>query len=163
MNRLIEVCRTVADHPVSWVVIGALVAVALYGVLHMRYCPHVRGTATVSDGEAAARLASPWIAGPGYALVLLAGIALMLTAFGMIAMGTRPVVSFVTLSLGIAVVQGAPVWLRLREAYDRVVAAGAEGPEAVAFARERLVGMHYAGIATVLAVAAMLALALLVF
>ncbi|MGF1551080.1 MAG: hypothetical protein ACFBWO_01100 [Paracoccaceae bacterium] len=163
MMMLTETCRAVAAHPAPWALIAALVLAAVYGVIHLRYCPFVRGTARVSRTEALARLASPWIAGPAYALIMIGGIALMLAGLVLIANAAEPVAAFLTLARGIAVVQGAPVWLRLREAYDRVIAAEAEGAEAVAFARSRLVNLHLAGIATVLAIAGMLALALTVF
>ncbi|MEL6266687.1 MAG: hypothetical protein AAFR52_13740, partial [Pseudomonadota bacterium] len=124
---------------------------------------HIRGTAQVDPHDAASRVGQPVVAGIGYFLVMLAGIAAIMVALSMMAQGMTPVAAFAVLAAGIVVVQIAPVILRLRESYDRVIAAQLQGPEAVAFARERLRNLHTAGILLCVGIALLLALGLLAF
>ncbi|MEO1773543.1 MAG: hypothetical protein AAFS07_01190 [Pseudomonadota bacterium] len=162
MNMLLETLNTVGSHPVPWIVVAFVILGALAVMRKRATCPHLRGTATVSYEEAKARLDQPFVAGAGYAFTIVIGIAAMVTGLAMIANSIAPVAAFVVLSAGIVTVQIAPHFLRLREGYDRVIAARAEGPDALAFARERVEDTYTGLIAMSVGIAVVLSLGLLV-
>lgn len=163
MNMLVETLSTVGTHPAAWACVALVAALAAHAAWVGARCPYVRGTVTAGREEALARTQSPYIAGPGYALVILAGIALMVTGLAMMARAVEPVLAFAILAAGIVVVQVAPARLRLSEGYDRVIAAELQGPDAVAFARERLRDLHKAHVAMTGAIAVLLAAGLVAF
>ncbi|MEM6972571.1 MAG: hypothetical protein AAF577_07175 [Pseudomonadota bacterium] len=163
MNMLIETLGMVSTTWVAWIPVVLITLAALYGMIHIRLCPHIRGTAAVEPHEAAARLHQPFVAGTTFFLVMALGIAAMLVGLSMTADAKSPVTAFLILAAGIIIVQVAPIMLRLREAYDRVMAAHLEGEEAVQLATERLRDLHLGGIAMSLGIAALLSVGLLVF
>ncbi|MEM9781259.1 MAG: hypothetical protein AAF899_02180 [Pseudomonadota bacterium] len=163
MNMLIETLGMVGSHWTAWIPVVLITLAACYGVVHIRICPHINGTADVAPKEAASRLNQPYVAGPSFFIVMALGISAMLVGLVMTAKAELPVAAFLILASGIVIVQVAPIILRLREAYDRVMAAHLEGTEAVQLATERLRDLHLGGIAMSLGIAAMMAVGLLAF
>lgn len=161
MNMLLETLANVGSHPVPWICVLIVALGAVLAARKCHTCQHLSGTAEVDYKDAKARLDQPFVAGAGYALVIVVGIVAMLISLAMIASSIAPVTAFVVLTAGVVTVQIAPIVLRMREGYDRVIAAEAQGPDAVAFARERLRDIYSALIAMSLGIAAIMALGLL--
>ncbi|MEO0822732.1 MAG: hypothetical protein AAF074_20175 [Pseudomonadota bacterium] len=163
MNMLIETLGMVSSSPLSWGGVGAMLLFAAYSLVVWYRCPHIAGTASVNLADAQSRLDKPFAAGPRYFFMMVLGIASMLTGLAMIANDFLPVKGFLIVVAGVFVVQITPLRLRLRESYDRVIAAECEGPEAVEVARDRLRDVHLSNIVVNLFIAIALASALLIF
>lgn len=161
MNMLLETLASVGSHPVPWICVLIVALGALVAARKCQVCEHLDGSAEVDLADAQARLDRPFVAGPAYALSIILGIIAMLTGLALIAASIAPVTAFVVLTVGIVTVQIAPIMLRLSENYDRVIAAQAEGMDAVEFARERLRSSYSALIAMSLAISLIMAIGLL--
>ncbi|MEM6487655.1 MAG: hypothetical protein AAF677_05180 [Pseudomonadota bacterium] len=163
MTMLAENLGLVSGHWIAWLAVGLVALMGVYGIWHAHNCPYVQGKADVDPTDAAVRLDRPFVAGPGYAAVLMAGIAMMMAGLYLMGTANAPLSAFLVLVIGIVTVQLAPVFLRLTEGYDRVIAASAEGEDASSFARERLYDLHIGGVAMAFGISALLALVLLAF
>jgi len=163
MNELIETFGMVSRDPVTWIGVAAMVMLGLGAAYRWRSCPHICGTAEISREDAIARLQNPLMAGPRYFLTMLAGIVAILTGLGLIAQEISPPKAFLLLLAGVYLVQTEPIRLRIRESTDRLIAAEAEGPEAVEIARERLRSDHLFHVFMNLALAGLVSAGLLAF
>lgn len=123
MNMLLEELARVAGNPLSWGAVAVLAAFAVYSVWHWRTCPLLRVGPNVTHTEAEAALNRPIAEGVRFLGLMLAGIALTLTALSFISLGIYPVVAFYMLLTGLFVIQTEPARRQIREAELRVVAA----------------------------------------
>jgi len=138
VTMLIEELQALSADWRSWLVVGLLALVSLYSVGEYFRCPYARGTARIDDDEMQAAQRTGTVAGPRFALTMLAAVALTLTGLFMIAEGVKPALALAALVTGIVLIQTEPPRLRARE-YRTLVAARRDGPpEALADARYRL-------------------------
>ncbi len=138
MTSLIDELHRLASDPIAWGAVPILAAFALYALWHWRSCPLLHRTAHITLAEAEGVVGKPYIAGPRFLLLMLAGIAATVAALTLIAEGIYPTLAFYLLVAGVFVIQTEPARLQLREAEMRVVAAEAIGPEAMQAAISRL-------------------------
>ncbi len=142
MNMLIETLQQVANSPYSWGVVALIGAVALFSFYQWRACPYLCRTKAISLEESRKRLDRPFVAGPQFVVVMLAGIAAMLTGLGLVAHVVNPPLALLLIVAGVVAVQIAPALLHIQESVARVVTAQCQGPDAVAAAEERLRYAH---------------------
>ncbi len=142
MNMLIETLHQVANSPYSWGVVALIAAVALFSLFNWRACPYLCHTKAISLEDSRKQLNRPFVAGPHFVVVMLAGIAAILTGLGMISHVVNPPLALLLIVAGVIAVQIEPALLRIQESVARVVSAQCEGPDAVTAAEERLRYAH---------------------
>lgn len=163
MNMLIETLGMVSRDPLAWAGVGLMLLLGLVSAWQWVACPHLCGRAVVDPTEARTRIDRPFVAGPGFFLAMLAGIAAILTGLGLISAAVQPVNAFLLVLVGVYIVQTTPIRLRIREAVDRVIVAETEGADAVAIARDRLRSGHLYLVAMNLILAGTVSAGLLAF
>ena len=84
MNMLIETLQQVANSPYSWGVVALIAAVALFSLYKWRACPYLCHTKAISLDESHEQLDRPFVAGPRFVVVMLAGIAAIVTGLGLV-------------------------------------------------------------------------------
>ncbi len=142
MNMLIETLQQVANSPYSWGVVALIAAVALFSLYKWRACPYLCHTKAISLDDSRQQLDRPFAAGPRFVVVMLAGIAAIVTGLGMISHVVNPPLALLLIVAGVIAVQIEPALLRIQESVARVVSAQCQGPDAVAAAEERLRYAH---------------------
>ena len=142
MNMLIETLQQVANSPYSWGVVALIAAVALFSLYKWRACPYLCRTRAISLDESHEQLDRPFVAGPRFVVVMLAGIAAIVTGLGMVSHVVNPPLALLLIVAGVFAVQVEPALLRIQESVARVVSAQCEGPDAVTAAEERLRYAH---------------------
>lgn len=143
MKMLFGQLAAVSDSPIAWGLLALLAGFALVSLWNWYRCPYLCRSRAISQEDARAALERPFAAGPGFLLIMLAGIGATLGGLTLIAEGIRPALAFVLLLAGVFVMQTAPARLALSESTLRVIAAEPEGPEAQAAARSRLASSHF--------------------
>ena len=142
MNMLIETLQQVANSPYSWGVVALIAAVALFSLYKWRACPYLCHTKAISLDESHEQLDRPFVAGPRFVVVMLAGIAAIVTGLGLVSHVVNPPLALLLIVAGVIAVQIEPALLRIEESVARVVTAQCQGPDAVAAAEERLRYAH---------------------
>jgi hypothetical protein len=142
MNMLIETLQQVANSPYSWGVVALIAAVALFSLYKWRACPYLCHTKAISLDESHEQLDRPFVAGPRFVVVMLAGIAAIVTGLGLVSHQVNPPLALLLIVAGVIAVQIEPALLRIEESVARVVTAQCQGPDAVAAAEERLRYAH---------------------
>jgi hypothetical protein len=139
---LVETLRAVGENPYSWAIVGLIAAATLFSLYQFRTCPYLHRTRAIPPEESAASLDRPFIAGPRFVVVMLAGIAAILAGLTMLSHEANPPLALLLIVLGVFAVQIEPALLQIREAVKRVIAAQFQGPEAIAAAEDRLRNAH---------------------
>ena len=142
MNMLIDEVQMLAGSLETWIVVGVMAMVAVQSLATMFMCPYVHGKKEFSEEQIVDAQSRRFIAGPRFAMAMVAGIVMLLTGLFMIAGGLKPTLALALLVIGIVIVQTEPVRLRIRESMLRVVAMQARGGAAAETARLRLRGDH---------------------
>jgi hypothetical protein len=142
MNMLIETLQQVANSPYSWGVVALIAAVALFSLYKWRACPYLCHTKAISLDESHEQLDRPFVAGPRFVVVMLAGIAAIVTGLGLLSHVVNPPLALLLIVAGVIAVQIEPALLRIEESVARVVSAQCEGPDAITAAEERLRYAH---------------------
>jgi len=148
MNMLIETLHQVGTNPYSWVVVALIAAVALFSLYHWLRCPYLNHRREITRTDLAAESDRPFVAGPRFVIVMLAGIGAIFTGLGMILHHLYPPLALLLIVVGVLAVQIEPALLRIRGAVTRLIGAQLEGPEAVASAEERLRYAHIGVVST---------------
>lgn len=138
MTLLVDALHAAAADPYSWVVVGLIGAAALFSLYKLRTSPYLHGTRSFPAGESQASLNRPFAAGPRFVVVMLAGIAAILTGLWMILREVNPPVALLSIVVGVFAVQVEPALLQIQEAVQRIAAARNQGAEAIAAAEDRL-------------------------
>ena len=134
MNPLIDSLRQAGSNPYSWATAGLILAVALYSLYHWRTCPYLNHTKQVSPAESQAEVDRPFVAGPRFVVVILAGLGAVFAGLGMVSHQVNPPLALLLVVAGVFAVQIEPALLNIRESVARLVSAHREGPEAIAAA-----------------------------
>ena len=132
-------------------------------LMKWRLCPYLHRTKDITEGESQARLDQPFVAGPRFVLIMLAGIVAIIAGLAMVSQQVSPTLALLLIVLGVFAVQIEPAVLRIRESVDRVVAAQVQGPDQIAAAEERLRYAHIWLVSTNLMILIAAVLALLSF
>ena len=148
MNMLIETLQRASANPWSWGVVALIGAVAMFYLYQWRTCPYLCHRRQITPEESAVQLDQPFVAGPRFVVVMLAGIASVLAGLAMVSYEANPPLALLLIVLGVFAVKTEPALLQLRESVNRVVAAQLQGPEAVSAAEERLNSAHLWMVAT---------------
>jgi len=161
MKMLVDTLDQASGEPLVW---GAIALIAVHGIVaavHWKSCPYLCGTARISREDAEARLKNPFLAGPRFFLMMLAGIAALVTGLLMIDHAIAPAFALMLVIAGVFVVQIEPARLRVSEAVARVIASEAAGPEQAMIAHKRLRDSHlwFVGLNFVLVIAMVAGLA----
>ncbi len=163
MNMLIETLHQITDSPYSWGVVALIAAVALFSLYKWRACPYLCHTKAISLEDSHQQLDRPFVAGPRFVVVMLAGIAAIVTGLGMVSHVVNPPLALLLIVAGVFAVQIEPALLRIQESVARVVSAQCEGPDAVTAAEERLRYAHLWLVTANFAILAAVVLTLLAF
>ena len=163
MNMLIETLQQVASSSYSWGVVTLIAAVALFSLYQWRACPYLCRTKAISPEDSRDQLDRPFVAGPRFVVVMLAGIAAIVTGLGMVSHVVNPPLALLLIVAGVFAVQIEPALLRIQESVARVVSAQCEGPDAVTAAEERLRYAHLWLVTANFAILAAVVLTLLAF
>ncbi len=147
MNMLIDTFQRASDSPWSWAVVALLAVAALLSLYHWRTCPHLCRRDAAAD-DPARPVDAPVIAGPRFVVVMLAGIASVLTGLAMVSHEANPPLALFLIAAGVFAVRFEPALLQLRESVRRLGAARQQGPDAVAAAEDRLKNAHLWLVAT---------------
>jgi len=142
MNMLIETLQQVANSPYSWGVVALIAAVALFSLYKWRACPYLCHTKAISLDNSREQLDRPFVAGPRFVVVMLAGITAIVTGLGLISQQVNPPLALLLIVAGVFAVQIEPALLRIQESVARIVVAQCQGPDAVVAAEERLRYAH---------------------
>ena len=156
MTALIETLQQASTNPNAWAVVGLIAIVTAVSIYKWRTCPYLCHTKDISQEQAVAQVDEPFVAGPRFVIVMLAGIAAMIAGLTLIHWQVYPALALLMIALGVFLVQTEPALLRIRESTERLIAAQAQGPEHVSAAEERLryahLGMVTANVILLLAV-----------
>lgn len=156
MKMLIDSLQQVSADPYSWGVVALLGGAAGFNVYHWLRCPYLCHSQVISPEESRESLDRPFVAGPRFVIVMLAGIASILAGIAMVSRGMNPPLALLLIAGGVFAVQTEPGLLRIQEAARRVVAAQLEGAGAISSAEDRLrqahLGMVTASVGTLVAV-----------
>ncbi len=142
MNMLIETLQQVAGSPYSWGVVALIAAVALFSLYKWRACPYLCHTKAISLEDSHQQLDRPFAAGPRFVVVMLAGIAAIVTGLSMVSHVVNPPLALLLIVAGVFAVQVEPALLQIQESVARLVTAQSQGPDAVTAAEERLRYAH---------------------
>ena len=143
MNMLISELQALAADPWSWAVVALMAAFAIQSVGVLMMCPYVHGRAEITDAEVAAARDDGINPGPRFAMLMLAGVALVLAGLFMIAGGTAPKIALAALVVGIVLIQTEPARLLIRHHKTRVIAHRDAAPEVREGERDRLRSSHF--------------------
>jgi hypothetical protein len=163
MNMLVDTLHQVGESPYSWAIVGLIAAATLFSLFKFRTCPYLHHTKAIPPEESAASLDRPFAAGPRFVLVMLAGIAAILTGLTMLSHEINPPLALLFIVFGVFAVQIEPALLQIQEAVKRVTAAHAQGPEAITAAEDRLRNAHVWLVMTSFTILIAVVLALLAF
>jgi len=163
MNMLVETLHTAGANPYSWGIVGLIAVATLASLYKFHTCPYLCHTREITSEESASSLDQPFAAGPRFILVMLFGIAAILTGLTMISHEANPPLALLFIVLGVFAVQIEPAMLRLQEAVRRVAAAQPQGPDAIAAAEDRLRNAHLWLVMTSATILVAVILALLAF
>jgi hypothetical protein len=163
VNPLIDSLQEAAATPYSWAIAGLILAVALHTVYRWRSCPYLNHTKAISPAESRAELDRPFVAGPRFVLVMLAGLGAIFAGLFMVSHQVDPPLALLLIVAGVFAVQIEPALLHVRESVARLVSAHLEGPDAVAAAEERLRYAHIGMVTTNVVILIALVLILLAF
>ncbi len=142
MRNLIETLQQASANPYSWAIVALIALVAVISLIKFRTCPYLRHTKEISAGESQSQIDRPFVAGPRFVIVMLAGILAILIGLSMVSKQASPTLALLLIVLGVFAVQIEPALLRIRESVARLVAAQVQGPDQTAAAEERLRYAH---------------------
>lgn len=163
MKMLVETLGAIGNSPYAWAIVGLIAAAALFSLYQYYTCPYLCHRRDISAAESAESLDRPFVAGARFVVVMLAGIAAILAGLTMISREVNPPLALLLIVAGVFAVQIEPAILRIQEAVNRVVAAHAQGPDAISAAEERLRTAHLWLVMTSFAILIAVVLALLAF
>jgi hypothetical protein len=163
MTMLVDALHAAAANPYSWTVVGLIAAATLVSLYRLHTCPYLCRTRPISPQESEAALIRPFAAGPRFVVVMLAGIAAILTGLSMILREVNPPVALLSIVVGVFAVQIEPALLQIQESAKRVTAAQRQGSEAIAAAEDRLRDAHVWQVMTSLTILIAVIAALLAF
>ncbi len=163
MNMLIETLQQASANPYSWGIVGLIALVAAISLIKFRTCPYLHRTIEISPSESQSQVDQPFVAGPRFVIVMLAGIAAILTGLSMVSQQVDPLLALLLIVLGVFAVQIEPAMLRIRESVARLVAAQVQGSDQVAAAEERLRYAHIWLVTANITILCCVVLALLAF
>lgn len=142
MTALIETLQQASANPNAWVLVALIALVTAISVYKWRSCPYLGRTKNISQGESQAQVERPFVAGPRFVIVMLAGIAAMMIGLTLVSRGVTPLLALLLIVVGVFAVQTEPALLQIRESVTRLIAAKVQGPDQVAAAEERLRYAH---------------------
>lgn len=163
MKMLVETLHMVSTNAYSWAVVGLIALVALFTLYQWYRCPYLCHTKRISAEESAASLDRPFVAGPRFVVVMLAGIGAIIAGLTILSYGVRLPLALLLIVAGVFAVQVEPALLQIREAVKRIAAVQADGPEAIASAEDRLRHAHLWLVTTSFLILIAVVLALLAF
>jgi hypothetical protein len=156
MDTVLANFDRLCEMPVVWAILALMAARALLSVLFYFRCPVVRQTDSMDALRDRQALDSPYLHSPRFLTTMLLGIALAVG--GLYAMQTPDVGPFAVaaIMLGVFLLIVEPSRLTVEENTRRVSAARLDGPDAYAFAHERLRSAHVERIGIEVGMAALL-------
>jgi uncharacterized membrane protein YfcA len=163
MNMLIQTLQQASANPYSWAIVAMLALVTLYSIYKWRACPYLCHVKEISADESRAQHERPFVAGARFVVVMLVGIAAIVTGLGLVAHQINPPLALLLVVAGVFTVQIEPALLRIRESISRLVSAHYEGPDAITAAEERLSYAHLWLVTANVTLLAAVVLALLAF
>ena len=121
MNMLIVTLQQASANPYSWGIVGLIGAVALFSYYKWRACPYLCHTKAISLDESHQQLNRSFVAGPRFVVVMLVGIAAIVTGLGMVSHEVNPLLALMLIVAGVFAVQIEPAnpWLWHRLAVSR--------------------------------------------
>jgi hypothetical protein len=123
-------------------VVALIAAVALFSLYKWRACPYLCHTKAISPEDSREQLDRPFVAGPRFVIVMLAGIAAIVTGLGMVSHVVNPPLALLLIVTGVFAVQVEPALLQIQKSVARLVTAQFEGADTVTAAEERLRYAH---------------------
>ena len=163
MNMLIVTLQQASANPYSWGIVGLIGAVAPFSYYKWRACPYLCHTKAISLDESHQQLNRSFVAGPRFVVVMLVGIAAIVTGLGMVSHEVNPLLALMLIVAGVFAVQIEPALLRIQESVARLVSAQCEGADAVTAAEERLRYAHLSLVTANFTIMIAVVLALLAF
>ena len=142
MTALIETLHQASANPYAWAVVCLIALVAAISVYKWRTCPYLCHTADISQEQSQAQVDRPFVAGPRFVIVMLAGIAAMVVGLTLVSRQVYPALALLMIAVGVFAVQTEPALLQIRESVKRLIAAQVQGLDQVAAAEERLRYAH---------------------
>jgi len=142
MNMLIETLQHASTNTYSWAIVGMIAAVTLFSLYKWRTCPYLGHTKSITQDESYRQLDQPFVAGARFVVVMLAGIAAILTGLALVSEQINPLLALLLIVAGVFTVQVEPALLNIQESVTRLVSAQCQGHDATAAAEERLRYAH---------------------
>lgn len=163
MQSVLSSFQSLCDDPVAWVLVGLVSAKALFSLVCFTRCPVRRQRRLVDARAAREAFNAPFVHAPRFLGLMLLGIALAIG--GLYTLGHPELGPFAlaAMVLGVFLMLTEPSQLGIEDATLRVMAARAEGGEAVRLALERLRSAHFGRLALEFAFAAALALVVVAY
>lgn len=158
MDSVLTSFQSLRDDPIAWALVGLVAAKALFSLACFTRCP-VRRQSRLVDARAAREATNArFVHAPRFLSLMLVGIVLSVGGLYTLSDPELGGLALAAMVLGVFLMLTEPSQLTIEDATLRVVAARAEGGEAVRFALERLRSAHLGRLGLEFAFAAALAL-----
>ncbi|MEL6476791.1 MAG: hypothetical protein AAFR17_05625 [Pseudomonadota bacterium] len=163
MNMLADALAGLSGSPYAWAGVALLAVISAYWLYSCIYCPVLRHAEDITIEEARAAVNRPVTAGARFLVMMLIGIAALVSGLSLLYRGADPGVAFLLVLAGLVITQTEPARQQVRETMHRVVASRNAGPEVTDLAVQRLESSYIWLVVLHFIILASAVLALLVF
>lgn len=153
LTSLSDLCAS----PVAWGIVGVVALRAVWSAVAYFKCPLMTCHGTLDVAHARARVNARFIHSPRFLVSMLLGLALAIGGLYALRMPDAGPLALAAIVFGAFILLVEPSRLTVEDNEMRVVAASADGPEALALAQDRLRTAHYERIGMEFAMVAALA------
>jgi uncharacterized membrane protein len=161
MQNVLTSLRDLCQSPAAWAIFGAVALRAVWSAVAYFRCPLMRAPREMDPNEAHATVNARFRHSPRFLMAMLVGLMLSIGGLYALTLPSAGPVALAAIVFGVFILIVEPSRLSVEDNELRVNAARRQGPDAMAFAQERLRAAHVERIAIEIGLTALLLAALL--
>jgi hypothetical protein len=163
LQTILDSFRDLCSMPVAWGIVAVVALRAGWSLVSFFRCPVLRHADAIDAATARAMAADPHVRSPRFLATMVVGLALSIGGLYALRTPEAGPLALAAIVFGVFLLIVEPSRLSVEENSRRAAAARLEGPDALAFATERLRASHLERLAIEIAMAALLGLLVVIY